>query len=235
VRRFSEALAEQVDGWMEARPMNDKSFLFTEWVMGTATASKAEELLGSLGVRNQRSKHTPSDWARKQAYTAMIDAIVLSERSRGVSIGDIERRWAITGLDGLDETWRDTALWLLAGHAAIFDIKCFYHHLRETCSANPDQIRAMKHALRQMRGQAYDLLEELKYVSPLGPMLRSLRASLRNSNGPVVGVGTIRKLEGSGITTLQQVARMQLSELEAQGVARHFAKQLIRYSQRRLR
>src|SRR5262249_49630177 len=149
------------------------------------TASKAEELLGSLGINHQRTPSTPPDAARKQAYVAMLDAILLEERSRGVSIEDIERRWGITDFDGSDERWRDTAIWILAGHAAVFEIRAFYHHLREICSANPDQIRDTKHALGRMRRQSYDLLEQLKYASPLGSMLLAIRSSLRGLKGPV--------------------------------------------------
>lgn len=234
-RRFSESLTSQIDGWIESRPIDEKSMLFTEWVMGSATASKAEELLGSLGVSNQRLASTHSDTARRQAYLAMLGAILLDERSRGVSIEDIERRWGIAGFDGLDEGWRDTALWILAGHAAVFEIRSFYYHLQENCSIDPDQIRDTKHTLRRMRSQAYDLIEQLKYTSPLGSTLRSIRASLRGLNGSVVGIGTIRKLEASGITTLQEVSQMKLDDLEKLGIATQFAKQIIGYSRRRLR
>jgi hypothetical protein len=165
----------------------------------------------------------------------MLGAILLDERARGVSIEDIERRWGISGFDGSDEGWRDTALWILAGHTAVFDIRSFYHHLREICSADSGQIRDTKHALIRMRNQTYDLLEQLKYTSPLGPMLRGIRASLRGHEGSVVGVGTIRKLEASGITTLQEVAQMKLADLEDLGVATRFARQIIGYSRRRLR
>jgi helicase len=231
-RRFSESLASQIDGWLESRPFDEKSMLFVEWVMGSAAASKADELLGSLGIS---PTSTDSDASRKQAYLAMLGAIVLDERSRGTLMEDIERRWAIVGLDGLDEGWRDTALWLLAGHAAIFELRSFYFHLQEHCVADPGQIRDTKRALGRMRSQTYDLIEQLKYTSPLGSMLRGIRASLRGLDGPVVGMGTIRKLEASGVTTFQDVSRMKIDELKRLGLATRFAKQIISYSQRRLR
>src|SRR5262249_46579624 len=93
VRRFGDSLARQIDGWIGSQPPDKKSMLFTKWVRGSGTASKAEELLGSLGINHQRTPSTPPDAARKQAYVAMLDAILLEERSRGVSIEDIERRW----------------------------------------------------------------------------------------------------------------------------------------------
>ena len=233
--RFSEPLAGQIDGWIETRPIDEKSLLFTEWVMGSETSSKADELLGSLGITNQRSTSTHSDAARKQAYIAMLGAILLDERSRGGSIEDLERRWGIVRFEGLDEGWRDSALWILAGHAAVFEIRSFYYHLQEHCSADSEQIRDTKRALGRMRNQTYNLMEQLKYASPLGSMLRGIRASQRGINNSVVGMGTIKKLEAVGIKTLQQVSQMKLADLERLGIATRFAKQIASYARRRLR
>jgi hypothetical protein len=232
LRHFSESLASQIDGWIDLRPIEEKSMLFTEWVMGSTTASKADELLGSLAISNSRSNSANLDAARKQGYTAMLSAILLYERSRGVSIEDNERRWGLSRFDGLDERWRDTALWMLAGHTAVFEIRSFYYHLQEHCSANPDHIRETKRALGRMRSQAYDLMEQIRYTSPLGSMLRGIRASLRGFHRSVVGLGTIRKLEASGIRTLQEVSQMKMADLERLGIATRFAKQIVDYARR---
>jgi helicase len=232
LRRFSESLASQIDKWIESLSPDEKPVLFTEWVMGLPNASKADELLGSLGVSNWRLNRPQLNSARKQCYEAFLSAIVLYERSRGIAIDDIERRWGITGMDGLDEHWRDTALWILAGHAAVFEIRSFYHHLREMCCADRDQIRETKHALGRMRRQCYHLLEQLKNASPLGEMLTTIRASTRGLKGPAVSYGTIRKLEASGITSLEKVVQLRMEDLKKLGVAAHFAEQIVSYSQR---
>jgi hypothetical protein len=78
-------------------------------------------------------------------------------------------------------------------------------------------------------------MEQLKYGSPLGSMLRGIRASLRGLDGSVVGIGTIRKLEASGVTTLREISQLKLDDLERLGIATRFAKQIIGYSRRRLR
>jgi helicase len=234
LRRFSEDLADQIDGWFESRPTTEKSLLFAEWIMGTAEGSNAAELFGSLGTTDRRPIRG-SDWARRNAYTAMLAAVVLDERSRGIPLSEIERRWGVSGLEGLEEAWRDTALWLLSGHASLFEVRAFYHHIREHCSASTEQTRDIKRALRRISGQAYDLLEQLKYCSPLGPMLRGIRASLRGVEGSHVGTGTIRKLESAGICTIQQVARMEMPMLLNAGVPKRFAKQIFAYTRRRLR
>jgi hypothetical protein len=230
LRRFSEGLANQLDGWLESRPAEEKSLLFAEWVMGTADGTKADELWGSLGLST-----TTTGIARKKGYVAMLSAAVLDERTRGVSLGDIERRWDLSGLDGTEESWRDTALWLLAGHTALFEVRGFYHHLRENCSATSEQVRATKRALSVMRGQAYDLLERLKFCSPLGPLMRGVRVSLRARNEPLLGVGTIRMLESAGVASLRQVAAMDVDALVAVGIQKRFAKQIRDYVRRRLK
>ena len=234
-RRFSEDLANQIDGWLESRPVDEKSLLFAEWVMGSASASKADELFGSLGIGESKPSPGAAGSARKRSYVAMLAAIVLDERSRGVQSADIERRWGITGLEGTEEAWRDSALWMLAGHTMLFEVRAFYHHLREHCAAPPEQVRDVKRALGRMRGQAYDLLERLKYCSPLGPLMRGVRDTLRASKEPTLGVGTIRKLETAGVMTMQQVAQMDVDAMVAAGVQRRFAKQIRGYIRRRLR
>lgn len=232
LRRFSEDLAGRVDGWLESRASEEKSLLFAEWVMGSADASKADEVFGSLGISDAKQG---GGGARKRAYVAMLAAIVLDERSRGVSVADIESRWSVSGLEGIEEAWRDSALWLLAGHTSIFEIRAFYHHLLQHCSATPEQVRETKRTLGRIRGQAYDLLERLKYCSPLGPLMRGVRDVLRASKEPTLGVGTIRKLEGAGVTSLQQLAQMDLDAIVAAGVQKRFAKQIKTYIRRRLR
>jgi hypothetical protein len=160
----------------------------------------------------------------------------LDERSRGLALADIERRWGITELEGLDESWRDTALWLLAGHANLLEVRTFYHHLREHCSANDDQVKAMKRAFGRMRSQAYDLLEGLKYCSPLGPMLRGVRATVGSTtDGPMAGIATIRTLEAAGVTSMVQVRLMGIDALVQAGIQKRYAQQIRSYIDRRLR
>ena len=170
--------------------------------MGTAEATKADGAWGSLACPRPQPA-TPE----KKAYIAMLAAVVLDERSRGVPIGDIERRWSLCNLDGTEESWRDTALWLLSGHTALFQVRGFYHHLRECCSATNEQPRATKRALSAKRREAYDLLERLKYCSPSVRSCWSSCLPRRAGNEPMLGVGTIRKLEAAGVSTSQQVTK----------------------------
>ena len=230
LRRFSEKLADQVDAWLETRPSENKSVLFSEWVMGSSQGTKADQLLGSLAM----SSVSPHE-ARKNAYVSMLSALVLDEHSNGASMDDIERRWGLHKLDGIEESWRDNVMWLLSGQASLLEIRCFYHHLVENCAATPAQIRSTKYILGAMRRLAYELLERLKYCSPLGPLVQNIKSLLSTTSHPTLGVGTIRKLEAAGVLRLQQLAAMDVDDLIAAGIQKRYAKQIRAYVQRRLR
>lgn len=233
LRRFSEPMAEQVDGWMEGRATGEHSVLFAQWICGRAGFSKADELLGSLDIHQDPTRARNDDWPRQRAYRAAFRSIVLDELSKGTPLSDLERGWRIEGLAGLQEDWRDGALWLLTGQVALYDIACFYYHLRVTCGADDERVHIVKRTLRGMQRQGYELIERLKYCSPLGPLLRGVRGMLRDSHDPKVGVATLRRLEQAGINSLAQVARMSLPDLVSLGVRRSFAKQILTYVRRR--
>lgn len=234
LRRFSEALAGQLDAWHEALPNTDKSLLFAEWIVGSASTSKADELFGSLGIAvGQKQKQAEA--ARNKAYTCMLSAAVMHQRANGVSITDLEARWSVSGLEGIEESWRDTMLWMIAGLNNLFEIRAFYHHLRENCGADVEQIKDVKRYLRNIRYQGYELLERIKYCSPLGGLLRGLHTLYADRDGHTAGIGTIRRLESAGIESMRQVASMSVSDLVQIGVQRRYAFQIRRYVERRLR
>ena len=129
-----------------------------------------------------------------------------------------------------------TALWLLAGHTNLLEVRAFYHHLREHCGATDEQVKATKQTLGRIRNQAYELLERIKYCSPLGPMLCGLRTSPGiAAKGPSVGVSTIRKLEAAGVTSMSQLREMTVDALVEAGVQKRYAKQIRAYVNRRMR
>ncbi len=234
LRRFSEALAGQLDAWHEALPNTDKSLLFAEWIVGSASTSKAGELFGSLGIAAGQ-KQKQAEAARNKAYTCMLSAAVMHLRASGVSITDLESRWSVSGLAGVEEAWRDTTLWLVSGINNLFEIRAFYHHLWEHCEADVDQIKNVKRYLRDIRYQGYELLERIKHCSPLGGLLRGLQTLYADRDGQTAGIGTIRRLESAGIESMRQVASMSVSDLVQIGVQRRYALQIRRYVERRLR
>jgi hypothetical protein len=88
-------------------------------------------------------------------------------------------------------------------------------------------------AVRQLGG-GFDLQEQLKYCSALGPLLLSLRRTRKSREGGTVGIQTIRRLEGAGVRTLADLARLSIDDLVGLGVRRTLAGQLRAYVRRRL-
>src|SRR5262249_54253901 len=133
LRRFSQSLSDQLDSWMEGHP-KDIPVIYREWIRGEKGKSRADQLLGSLGFV------LDSETARKTALLATFRAIILKERGEGVSSIDLERRWSVANLSGVEEQWRDYQLWLISGCRALFETPCFYYCLRESCEANDIRI-----------------------------------------------------------------------------------------------
>jgi ATP-dependent DNA helicase len=225
-RRFSERFVEQIDAWTETHP-EWGSVLYREWIRGAVGASRSVEVLGSLGVAVAGAN--PEAAARELGYSAVFRAAVLVELGEGRETAEVERQWGLSGLDGIEERWRGEVLWLLAGVAAILDVRTFYYHLREVCSADASRVLRVKRALKQMRAQTFELVADLQFCSPLGAFLRGLRRTTRTANGPRIGAKSIRRLEEAGVRTMADLARLSLADYVAAGVRRGFAEQLRAY------
>jgi superfamily II DNA/RNA helicase len=232
LRPYGAALASQVDAWMEQHP-EEIPVLYREWIRGEAGTSRANEVFGSLGVGTPSKGRSSATVARKLAYQALFHAIVLLERGKGRGVEDLARQWGIKTLEGVEERWRDEMLWLLGGLGGILDLRCFFYHLRESCAADRERIRRVKWRLARMRRQTWELQEEIKYCSPLGEFLASLRRSHRSRVGTVVGVGTIRRLEEAGIWSVAELATLGVDALVGYGIRRAYAEQICAYVRRR--
>jgi helicase len=231
LRRYSEELVEQIDGWMERNP-NDVPLLYREWLRGTPGTAQAAEVLGSLGVSAPRGVHGDSDWAYRAGYMAVFRSIVLVDRARGVAIHDLERQWGVSTLDGLEEQWRDSMLWLLSGVGKLLDVRAFFFHLRES-DAGTDTVKKVKRRLEIMRRQTFELREQLKFCSPLGSIIFDLRRLRRNSGDRIASAQTLERLESAGISSLGQLSALREDDLVRVGVQPRYARQIRSYVQRR--
>lgn len=227
LRRFSKQLEKQVVGWIEGFS-SEKPLLFREWIHGDSDHSKASELTGSLGLDSLGDVD-----ARKSGYLATFRSIILFDRGRGARLDDIKRRWEIENLEGIEEQWRDRMLWLLNAMAQVLETRCFYFHLKENCGATIERVKRVETVLRRMRFQTFELQQQLKYCSPLGGILRSIRRVQGKRSGVPIGIGSIRRLENAGITSLVQLTQMTEEELVNIGLRRSVAKQLRVYLRRR--
>lgn len=232
LRQFGEPLVKVVDGWAE-RNAQVAPYLFQQWIRGSKGHSSAHEILGSLGVQVEgKTQDARNEAARKEAYKATFLAIVMHERSMGASIENIERQFGIKNFEGVEEKWRDELLWLLAGISRLLDIKAFFFHLKETCDAPPDRIKRVKRLLGKMCHDAFDLQEQIKYCSALGPMLKQLKRSGGKRAG--VGIQSMRKLEEAGVTSFAEVQKLGFAGLVGKGVRRDIAKRIASFTRKRL-
>lgn len=233
LRPFSARLAEQVDSWME-KSSKHVPMLYRDWIAGEEDSSRAMEILGSLGILNPAKNGAGPKWARCACYLAMFRSIILFERGEGASPEDLSRCWDIRNLEGVEERWRDNLLWLLSGLAQILDVRCVYYHLNEECGASAERIQRVKRLLGNMRAQTFELQHRLKYCSPLGSLLHSLRRTRIPTARPSVGLSSIKRLEAAGITNFADLAQLELADLVRLGVRRDLASQIRAYVRRRL-
>lgn len=228
LRRFGKPVADQVTGWCQGNP-GRSPLRFQRWIDGEKGFSKAGEVLASLGLQAPRGNRDKAEWARQQGYLATFHAIVLHERGQGRAVDQLTRQLKIENLEGIEERRRNDLLWLLAGVSKLLEIRTFYFHLREECGADTERVQRVKRLLARMRHQTYDLQEKLKYCSQLGSALRDIRRLA----GGGVGVQTIRKLEGAGVTDLKGLFRLGLDGMTRIGIRRDIAKRIQAYLRRR--
>jgi ATP-dependent DNA helicase len=230
LRQFSEPLREQIDDWGERS--SEKSVLYREWIRGAKGHSKAPELLGSLQLRSEGRTTDPDEWCRRKAYLAVLRAVVLRERSKGLALEEISRRWKVDSLAGIEEAWRDDRLWLLNALGGICDPRCFYYHLRSECDASENRLARAKRLMQRLRVLAYQTASQLKYCSPLGGLLVELQ---RSQGLKGVGEKTIQKLEAIGAMTFPALAQMTDEQFVAAGIAANVGKRIRAHVRRRMR
>jgi helicase len=216
LRRYSADLHELVMGWLESHS-SLVPVLYRHWLRGDKGHSKAAEVLGSLAI-NPKGKPTDLDeWARQQGILATFKAIVIYERALGRPVSDIARQFRLDAFDGIEERWRDTMLWLLGGLSHVLDVRSFYFHLCGECGASPERVKVVKGHLGTMCHQTYDLIERIKFASPLGGLILTMR---RRKGKAGVGLESIRKLENAGITQISEVAKLTELQLKEYGLRR---------------
>jgi hypothetical protein len=157
---------------------------------------------------------------------------VILQRGSGAANDALERQFGIKNLEGVEEQWRDTSLWLLLGLVRILDIKCFFYHLKENCNAELARIQKIKRLIATMRKDVMDLQEQIKYCSALGPFLRELKRSAGLRSG--VGIQSIRRLEDSGVKSFAEVRALGLNGLIAQGVRKDIAKRIALFARKKM-
>jgi helicase len=228
---FSDAMAAQVEDWTSRD--ETKSVLFQNWIRGQKGFSKASEIFGSLGI-DHGSKVTAKDEAsRKAGYQAMLRTIVLWQRAHGALPADLERRWKVSDLDEIQEPWRDDRLFLLGAMRNLWDIRCFFFHLKEECSASDERILRVKRAFQRIQGMSLRLMNLVSWCSPLGPVFLRLRNTHSGGGKASPAQGTMRRLEEAGISSVELLRECSTERLIKAGVRKDMALQIVGFLRRR--
>jgi hypothetical protein len=163
----------------------------------------------------------------------MLRAIILWQRAHGALPGDLERRWKIKDLDEIQEPWRDDRLFLLGATINLWDLRCFFFHLKEECQASDQRIQRVKRALQRVRGISLRLMNLVSWCSPLGPVFSRLRANRASGQAASPAQGTMRRLEDAGILSVDQLRTLTLEDFKRLGVRSDIANQIFAFLRRR--
>lgn len=218
--RYSQALERQVAAYMEALPLEEKSYLYRTWI-----ATSPESLYGSVKVENSQEE------PRKKVYQATFVAMMIYDLARGLSAEQLNGFYRVD-VDEIQEKIRDNSLWQLFGIERILEVRSFFFYLKSACDADPEQIRLVELAFRKASRTIFSLVANLKYRSRLGELVRGIKRIYPNAKSHP-GEGTIRKLELSGITSIKDLLGKKTEDLVQLGISRVYADQIIGYIRRR--
>ena len=101
-------------------------------------------------------------------------AMFLYDLSRGRQISMMNSYYGVDA-DEIQEKYRDNVMWLLCGVEKMMEVKCFYYHLKENCSASFENIRAVEKAFQHSSKLLFGLVGNLKFRSALGEMVRGIK------------------------------------------------------------
>jgi hypothetical protein len=136
-------------------------------------------------------------------------------------------------LDEVQEPWRDDRLFLLGAMRNLWEIRCFFYHLKEDCLADDERILRVKRSLQRMQAMSLRLMNLISWCSPLGPVFLRLRSSNSGSAKSSPAQGTMRRLEEAGISDVDALRACSLDDLVKIGVRKELASQIQAFLRRR--
>jgi len=229
-KAFSETLADQVDDW--ASRADQKSVLFQQWIRGKKGFSRAAEIMGSLGIPATTKGPNRDEATRKQGYLAMLRTIVLWQRAHGALPADLERRWKINDLDEIQEQWRDDRLFLLGAMKNLWEIRCFFYHLKEDCGAGDERILRVKRIFQRIQVLTNRLMNLIAWCSALGPVFVRLRQSRPTGGKPAPAQAAMRRLQEVGIADVTALRACSFDDLKKHGIRKDIAAQIVAFMRR---
>lgn len=195
--------------------------------------------------------------ADRKMVLANLTAILLYRLSNGESLSRIEEIYGVK-IEELQEKLRDNAIWMLSGLDSVLDAKCFFHCAKTACAeAGLDEVAMRRNlqkfnwafdgrkkgrdpvtgvcqdALPSQGALIWELVEDLKYRTDLGKIIYGCRAKFPKADKHP-GDAAVRKLSENGVTALKHLVGKKVSDLEAFGIEKVYAEQIVSYIKSRL-
>ena len=219
--RYSKSMINKIDGWMEALPLEEKSYLYRTWI-----TNASDELYGSASVVNDKSN------AEKHVYLCTYTAMMIYDLSMGFSYSRINEFYGVD-IEEIQEKLRDNAIWILCGFEQLLEVKSFYYHLKSNCNAGPEQIQCVDRAFKQASKHIFVLIANLKFRSRLGELIRGIKRVYPHA-ASYPGEGALRRLEENGIATVKDLVGKTPSDLRRMGIRSDYADLICGYIKKRL-
>ncbi len=219
--RYSNRVKAIVRAYMEALPLEEKSYLYKTWI-----SSAPEELMGSARIA------PPNQNAEKIVYQCVHTAMLLYDISCGKTISQLSDYYGID-VEEVQEKLRDNALWILSGIEKIMEVRSFYFHLKTNCETDSEQIHSVEIAFKKASRTIFTLIANLKFRSNLGELVRGIKRVYPKADS-YPGEGTIKKLESSGITSVKNLVGKSVSDLTSLGIQKKYADLIVGYIRKRM-
>ena len=221
ISRFSKSMISKVKNYMEALPLEEKSYLFRTWIEKEPAA-----LLGSARMVGNVKK------ALECVYQCTYTAMMIYDLSRGISHSQLNEYYH-TDVEELQEKLRDNAIWILCGFENLLEVKTFYYHLKTECVVEAEEIQKVDDSFGKASKTIFALVANLKFRSPLGEMVRGIKRVFPNAES-YPGEASVRKLEENGILKIRDLVGKSASDLVALGIRRDYADLICGYIRNRL-
>ena len=219
--RYSNRIKQMVGAYMEALPLDEKSYLYRTWISGAP-----EELLGSARISALAAN------AEKTVYQCVYTAILLYDISRGKNQTQLSDYYGFD-VEEVQEKLRDNALWILSGIEKILEVRSFYFHLKNNCEAEVEQIHGVEMAFKKASRIIFALIANLKFRSHLGELVRGIKRVYPNAES-YPGEGSIKKLEAAGVTSVRGLVGKTATDLTALGIQKKYADLIVGYVRKRM-
>jgi hypothetical protein len=132
----------------------------------------------------------------------------------------------------IEEAWRDDRLFLMGGLQRLWEIRCFYYHLKEECEASSERVQIVKRQLQRLAAMSFQLINLVSWCSPLGSFFLRLRSAMKRKGKALPGRETMKLLEAKGYTSPAELRGLTVDQLREMGLRRDLAQVIVGFVRR---